>query len=157
MKIAGRKNDGAWFRTNKVIRQLDTGERADLRTKLLALPSVGSFVGAIQEFAVAAGISTSHPSYPTDAESLMSTYVTNGIPRQVWYGYWSYDTYAKVTVDDVDKYIKNHATVAQDFGEEIREAMKRYLMARRELKDLANTEVRSAGNPGGIADATDGN
>ena len=30
MKIAGRKNDGAWFRTNKAIMALSSTEQAEL-------------------------------------------------------------------------------------------------------------------------------
>jgi len=157
MKIAGRKNDGAWYRTNKVIQSLSTSEAADLKSQMQGMSSIGGYAEAIQEIAGTAGISTDNPSYPTDGSDLADTYSKKGIPRQSWYGVWSYDTYTRTGTSPDYIYTKDHWQIAQEFGEEIRKLMKRFLMARRALKDLANTEVRSAGNPGGLADATEGN
>jgi len=156
MKIAGRKNDGAWYRTNKVIKTLSVEEATDLATKIEDLPSMPNFLEAVQAIAGQAGISTTHPSYPASTGTLAQTYSTAGVPRQVWFGNWSYDTYEKTGTAPDFVYTKTHWEIAQSFGEEIRKAMKEFLFARRALKDIANVEDRDAGNPGGIANATEG-
>jgi len=157
MKIAGRKNDGAWFRTNKVIQGLNASEQVSLATQIELMDSMGSYLEAIQELAGQAGISSGHPSYPASAEVLAGTYSSIGIPRQSWYGQWSYDTYEKTGTAPDFKYTKTHWQAAHNFGKEIRELMKDFLFARRALLDLANVQNRDAGNPGGIADAAEGN
>jgi len=157
MKIAGRKNDGAWYRTNKVISTLSSSEASDLKTEMLLMTTMSDYQQAIQELAGTAGISPDNPSYPASADMLADVYSTKGIPRQSWYGNWSYDTYTKSGTAPNFVYTKDHWLIAQSFGEEIRKLMKRFLMGRRALKDLVNTEVRAAGNPGGLADGTEGN
>lgn len=157
MKIAGRKNDGAWFRTNKVIKALSVSQRLAFQVQLGAMTSLGAYYEeVIERFANLAGMAPGDPGYPDSPQSLVDIWGINGIPRQVWMGLLSYDTYVKTTVLGVDKYTPMGQATAHALGKEIRELCKDFMMARRQALDLSNTESRAGGNPGGIANATEG-
>lgn len=156
MKVAGRKNDGAWYRANVVIKGLSSGERTALAASISSLDSAANYVGVIQDFYNAAGLS-SDENYPADVSALGLNYTTNGIPRQAWMGVLSYDRYNREGTSGDYTYTPINQANAFAFGKDIRKLMKQFVFARRQAKDLTNVAARNTGNPGGIADASPGN
>lgn len=160
MKIAGRKNDGAWMRGNKAIKRLDTGQKAALATKLQTLPGMPAAHAAVLDLQSESGVSTSNfPSTPTAWGTVLAE---KGIPRQVYMGQLSYDIYEPYTYtdgdgDDVQGFRQKHGAVMRQFGIEVRQLIKEYIFGLRAVTDLANVRTRDEGNPSGIADATAGN
>jgi len=157
MKIAGRKNDGAWVRTNKVIKSLNVTQQEALATSIESMTSMGSWFEMVEQFQELGGIDLGDPSYISSASELALQYVTEGIPRQAWYGVLSYDTYTRSGTPGAYEYEPDHQAIAHEFGKELRELMKDFTFSRRQGLDLANKVARDQGNPGGIADATEGN
>lgn len=153
MKVAGRKNDGAWYRANVMIKALDSGEKEALQTQIEGLVEMDTYLTAVQEFYQAAGLE-GVTFYPNDPETLASGYVQNGIPRQTWMGILSYDTYTRSGTTGDYTYEPNHRQAAAQFGKAIRRLVKQFTFARRQAYDLTNKQT--AGNPGGIANATAG-
>lgn len=153
MKIAGRKNDGAWYRANLVIKGLNSTEKDALKTLMAGLTHAGDYLGIVQDFYTAAGL-TDDVNYPDDIDTLMGHYSQFGIPRQVWMGVLSYDIYDRTGSSGDYTYTAQHQADAFVFGKEIRKLMKDFTFARRQAKDLTNVTVAGEGNPGGIADAT---
>lgn len=149
MKVAGRKNDGAWFRTNKRIRQLTPGERTSLGVAIQGLPNYAAYSAVVSAFAEAAGTTQLEIFGTTGSGQLADRWAASGIPRQVWLGVLSYDTYTLVG----DRYVPDHAEVARKFGIEIRTLCKRFMFALRQFLDLTNVAPRDEGNPSGVADA----
>jgi len=156
MKIAGRKNDGAWFRTNKVIQSLSNAERTALQAKFVDMGSMPGWLECLQAFGGAAGYTAGDPEYPSDSIDIAINYSTGGIPRQAWYGRLSYDIYDRTGTAPNYVYTPQWQPQAHEFGKEIRKLMKQFLMARRQAKDLPNVVTRAFGNPGGVANATEG-
>ncbi len=156
MKIAGRKNDGAWFRANKVIQNLTPSQRASFIALLTGMASMAGWYEIINQFQALAGIGSGDDSYIADPDALCTAYATNGIPRQAWYGILSYDTYTKSGTSPDFVYTPDHQHEAFLFGHELRKLVKDFVFARRAALDLGNIGSREAGNPSGIADATEG-
>lgn len=156
MKVAGRKNDGAWYRANLTIKSLSSSERDALKTKLESMTSISNFLTAIQDLYDDAGLS-GDANRPADVNAVAANYSTTGIPRQAWFGVLSWDTYDVTVIGGTNKYNPTHRSAAFEFGKEIRKLMKTFTFARRQAKDLTNLANRSEGNPGGIADASAGN
>lgn len=153
MKIAGRKNDGAWYRANKMIKGLESGEKTALATTLAGLDHAVDYMGVIQDFYTAAGLS-GDADYPTEVAEMTSNYTQVGIPRQVWMGQLSYDTYDRTGEPGGWTYTPRHRATAFNFGKEIRKAVRDFTFARRQARDLTNVAYFTKGNPGGRADAT---
>jgi hypothetical protein len=156
MKIAGRKNDGAWFRTNKLIKTLNSSQQDDLAQQLLDLSEFNALYTIVSDFQTAAGITTGESGYVDSAEELAATYAQSGIPRQAWFGRLSYDLYTRSGGPGSYEYTPTHQGDMHQAGKAIRKLMKEYIMARRQALDLGNVVFRTDGNPSGIADATEG-
>jgi len=157
MKIAGRKNDGAWFRTNKLIKSLTNSEKELLGGMISEMTETGGWLEALQAFASAAGYTMGDPEYPSATNDIGINYSEGGIPRQAWFGRLSYDLYDRTGTSPNFVYTPRFQEQAHLFGKAIRKLMKEYTMSRRQAKDLPNIIPRSGGNPGGIADAAAGN
>lgn len=151
MKIGGRKNDGAWFRTNVAIGKLTTAQQDDLAEQLADLSSWGDLFTTLQDFQLAAGI-TDGDGYIATAADLALAYSQNGIPRQVWFGRLSYDVYNRTGGPGSYEYTPAHQAVMHTVGKEVRKLMKDYLLSRRQALDLGNILFRPDGNPGGLPD-----
>jgi len=156
MKVSGRKNDGAWYRANKVIQGLDSTEQGDLTALMNGMTSIGGFYEAIEAIASSGGLSLGGSGLATSVGDLADTYATKGIPRQAWFGRLSYDTYTRTGSPGAYEYEAEHQSQVHEFGKEIRKLMKKFVFSRRAAKDLSNKASRSAGNPSGVADATAG-
>lgn len=156
MKIAGRKNDGAWYRANRMIRDLDSGEKMALSGILASLEGASNYLAVVQDFYLAAGL-TGSDEYPHSVTDLSDNWANHGIPRQTWMGTLSYDTYTRSGEPGDYTYTPNHQATAFEFGKELRKAMRDFTFAKRQAKDLTNVAPKDEGNPGGIADATAGN
>lgn len=152
MKLAGRKNDGAWYRANKLIKSLSADEKTALQLKMEDMGSALDYLSAIQAFYEAAGLDGDE-NYPSDVAALATNYTTFGIPRQAWMGVLSYDTYTRSGSEGAYTYAADHQQIAFEFGKELRTLVKKFTFARRQAKDLTNIATRGEGNPGGVADA----
>lgn len=160
MKIAGRKNDGAWFRTNAAIQgnqnqgilPLSSQEKESLieflRSNLLY---ASQYVNNMAGLAVEAGVPV--PEALQDAPTFVASLINYGIPRQVWMGKLTFTTYTKVGAGAAAKWVPNYADAAANFGNELRGFIKRWMFARRQIYDVAQVGPASGGNPGGVADA----
>lgn len=157
MKIAGRKNDGAWFRANKVIKQLNNDEKAALQDLFTLEEKVTQVFQVIQDMAIDAGMIVGQTvNLPEDSEQMLQFWTQNGIPRQVWFGQLSFDSYTKTGTGDDAVYKPDHQSIMFDAGVAVRKIMKKFVFSRRQALDLGNFAPRGAGNPGGIANATEG-
>jgi hypothetical protein len=156
MKIAGRKNDGAWFRMNKVIKVLDADERTALGAKIVACPHFPEAYNVLTELANEAGMTSGTSGVPATSDDWLQILVTTGIPRQCWFGVLSYDTYTRAGAPGSYTYTQDHQEDWFAFGKELRKACKEFIFARRQALDLSNVISRQFGNPGGIANAEEG-
>lgn len=149
MKIAGRKNDGAWFRTNKFLVNLDNDRHQTLITTFNAAfaDQASAAFAEIQGLAatcgvnVAGGVGTSG-----DWVSLM---FGEGIPRQVWYGRYTFMTYSKVA----GKYVPDFGPQLFAFSKILRRFLKNYIFALRNFNDQTNQGALGNNNPGGLPNA----
>ncbi len=151
MKIAGRKNDGAWFRTNKAISLMNETDKTNLVT-FLGTESlfVDSYYNDMVALAAECGIAIDE--MPADRDAFLSALIHQGIPRQVWQGRLTFTTYSKVE----GKYVPNYTASALSFANELRGFLKRYLHARRQIRDVFDLGSALQGNPGGLPDAIEG-
>jgi len=149
MKIAGRKNDGAWFRTNQFIKSLDSGPKAALATQIEGLASAADAFTALTDLQGKCGVMSSW--VPTTLAAWCTAMVTHGIPRQVWFGVLSFDTYTK---GEDGKFTPDHATPFRLFAIDVRWLLKRYSHGYAAIDDLTNGTDRDQGNPSGYPDAT---
>lgn len=160
MKIAGRKNDGAWYRTNKAINDLTISEKESLKAKLLeALNNKGeAWIADMNSLADECGVA--HAQNFENWDTYTNTLVSNGIPRQLWNGRLSFTTYGLIDGTGVNgvpaKYFANYQSNVHYLAKDLRRFFKYWLMGLREIKDLSNVLSADLGNPGGIADADDG-
>lgn len=145
MKVAGRKNDGAWTRTNKDIAKLDSG----LKSQLAAyINSESDFVDAAYNDMVTlqTTIGVDVPNFPATKADWLSALVTSGIPRQVWFGRLTWTTYTK---GGDGKYRADYQSNILQFAKDLRRACKNFFMTLREANNFANVGVtREAGTPG---------
>lgn len=160
MKIAGRKNDGAWFRTNCALlgnpnknqQPMTEGERTALinylDTEMLYADAYYNDLVALQ---AEAGV-TPPEGFPETKLAFLTGLINNGIPRQVWQGKLTFTTYTKQVDGGVTKYVPNYTANARNFANELRGFMKRHLFARRQIRDVFNIGTASTGNPGGRPD-----
>lgn len=156
MKIAGRKNDGAWYRTNKAIQRLSPGAKLALHNLLVDTDTYNDAFNAIVSLGAETG--TDVTAVTPDAESWVGTLASTGIPRQVWYGRLSFSTYTRTGATATSiHYVKNYEPAMFAFSKDLRRICKQFFFGRREVEDLVNVTTREQGNPGGIADATLGN
>ncbi len=163
MKLAGRKNDGAWYRTNLLIQgneargvePLTTEEKASLNAAIYAATEETRDNAFMAIGALAAEVGVDIPGgAPTTAAAWISRLVERGIPRQIWYGHLSFTTYAMVEHEGVEPYLgANYQSEFLQFAKQLRKACIKWIMGRRQVRDLMNFGGPHAGNPGGHPDA----
>lgn len=155
MKIAGRKNDGAWFRTNEAIRKLTTEqERANLAGSIAAAPSAAGAFAALTAIIVRTGIQGI--PHAANVQEWATSFTHDGIPRQVWNGNLSWAPYTKhpsATGLGKATYSKDGEKAIRLFGKDVRRVCKQYFLARRLVRDVYNSGGRAEGNVGGFPDA----
>lgn len=151
MKIAGRKNDGAWERANKYIQKLSAEGRPALQGSIEQSPSINQYVAGLQEIEDRTG--SPLPEGLMTAEAIASRIATVGVTRQMYMGYLTFDTYTK---NSKGKYVPDHAALARHFGQDLRQILKEHMFAAAAFADLDNVLSAKNGNRGGIADATKG-
>lgn len=158
MKIAGRKNDGAWFRTNKAIEKLTDLEKGILANFIVALDSSGPAYTAVGDIATSAGFDPVEVPNLGSIEGWANSLVTQGIPRQVWYGilttalYDKQETGVKGQPGYKVQYEKRGEAIMRVFAKDLRAMVSKFLRMRRQTRDLANFGSRLEGNPGGMPD-----
>ncbi len=158
MKVAGRKNDGAWYRTNKAIFHLEEDEKSALQVLILASDFIDNAFQAISDFTAYAGLDPDTvDGIAASAADWANKMAFNGIPRQVWFGVLSWDSYTKVD-DGLGNftYTPDHSVNFRLFAQDLRKILKKFMLARRQVLDLSNFGLRSKGNVGGIADGQRG-
>lgn len=152
MKIAGRKNDGAWFRTNEAISNLTTdAERSNLAGSIAASTKIAAAHAALAAIIVRTGISGI--AHATTTAQWAAAMVQDGIPRQIWNGNLSWAPYTKHPGVVNDTYTKDGEVAIRKFGEDLRRICKQYFLARRLVRDVFNSGSRAEGNVGGMPDA----
>lgn len=149
MKKAGSKNDGAWFRTNKVLVKLDGAQRAVLAGKILASDYVDNAYISLTSLAAETGVDAAI-SVPSTKALWVATLLARGIPRQVWNGRLTYSTYSK---NDDGKWVKNYESGFHYFAKDLRKICRNYILALREVADLVDKVGGKPKNPGGLPDA----
>lgn len=147
MKRAGAKNDGAWYRANKAIGKMTTIERLSLATKINSHAATAAMFAALEELSASVGVQAVEAGM-TDVAAWVTALTTKGIPRQLWLGVMTFDTYTKVG----DVYKKDHAAQAFAFGTVIRKTVRDFIFGLREVKDVYNLGNITTGNPGGLPD-----
>lgn len=150
MKVAGRKNDGAWFRVNKKISALGSAGKSALSEQLKANTGVIAMYTAVQDLLTAAGYAEA-PTNISSVDDWCNSFVNVGIPRQVWLGVLTWDTYTKA--GSPAKYTPDHQEIWRIGAIQIRKTVSRFFLARRQVLDFAQEVGADEGNPGGIADA----
>jgi hypothetical protein len=157
MKIAGQKNDGAWFRINRWIKKTIGGNgnaavAQGLVAAIQALDTYAPYVAALNAIMAKVGL----PALTTD--DLATHWMQSGIPREVWMGKFTFDTYTKGT-DSHGKtvYTPDNAVAALKFANDLRPLLIKAKMGLRIYNDVRNLVTIRQGNPGGIADDTQGN
>ena len=148
MKVAGRKNDGAWFRTNKDIQGLTVAEKGNLANLLAACPSSDNAFNDL--LALKDQLSLDGVAFPPTKLNWLTIMTQSGIPRQVWMGHLSWTTYSKTD----SGYKANYQSHILEFSKELRKACKEFFFGRRQLLDLGNST--SVHNPGLLPDAHKG-
>jgi len=159
MKLAGQKNDGAWFRLNKTLKTIRASENPDEIYDLSARLQTSAFLEgaytAITSLAAEAGITM--PDSPSTANAWITRLVEIGIPRQVWYGKLSYTTYAFAEGVEHPGFRANYQSEMHYFAKDLRKMCLQWLKTRRAVKDLLDIGLAGEGNPGGQPDATKDN
>lgn len=144
MRLAARKTDGAWYRTNKYLREHAAGV-AELQALLTADERVTAMADAYAEIINQTGVVSD------TAETFIGAWCQNGIPREVWYGYSRFDSLSKP--EGKDYYMRVHAKLIRNGGYALREIITNWRKAQEMLSDLINVDRQEQGNPGGRADA----
>lgn len=142
MKIAGLKNNGAWYRANKFIASLDTVQKS----ALLAVLDVNDFKDATFNDLTAMGVEVGVDVLATtpNVGAWMASLVNGGIPNQVWLGHLSFTTYQKVILGPIIKYTPNYQTNIAKFAKRLRRQMSHYMIGFRKLADLTNLGNRAS-------------
>lgn len=148
MKVAGRKSEGAWFRTNKDIQGLNVNERGNLASLIGTSNYIDAAFNALLSLKDECGLDG--VSFPPTAASWASIMTQSGIPHQVWFGHLSWTTYSKGN----GKYKANYQSEILAFAKDLRKICKTFFFGRRQLLDLGNST--SVHNPGLLPNATKG-
>lgn len=151
MKIAGLKNDGAWFRTNKAIHNLNDAGRSALSAmiKLATVTTQNAAFNDILSLMAECGVPQAPEDAVTTVDAWIGRMVLRGIPRQVWYGKLTFSTYAKTTnLEGEDIYVKNYDGNIANFAKQLRKACSKWLHAQRARNDLFDVETPGEFNPG---------
>nr|CRY96401.1 hypothetical protein [uncultured prokaryote] len=129
-KIAGRKNDGAWYRTNSDLLNLSGPETAKLVQLIEALESLGGAYTVVKNYMTLTGVVDG--DFPASSTA-WATQLAVGVPRQIWFGVTTYDYYTKG--DGVyDKLMQNIIFL---LSKDLRKLLKQFIFATRETLGLA--------------------
>lgn len=158
MKIAGLKNDGAWFRYNKKIREQfeNSPDDADsLQVAIQDIETLEDFYNVLVDLGTEIGQVAGGDLVPATQGALAEVYSHSGIPRQVWLGNLSWDIYLPPNSEGNPKAypVKKHQAIVAEFALDLRDCVKKFFLSRRQIADIVNIRKVSQGNPGGIADA----
>lgn len=129
-------------------------ERAALAAQIEQMNSASEAFDALTEINSAGGLQDAGvlpESLPEWAGLLAS-----GVPRQVYMGRLSWDTYTKTGTDNGPVYKADHQTQFHVFGKELRKLLKTFLFARRQIKDIGRRFPNAEGDPGKLPDASKG-
>lgn len=144
MKIAGRKNDGAWYRANKYIKSLNSTQKLSLAAEM----SAGAYSDAAYNdlVSLATELNIDSGDIPANVNDWCSTMANYGIPRQIWYGRLSFTTYGLSETSEPPALRANYQSNIHYFAKELRKLMKNQAFGTREISDVFN---RGDHNPGG--------
>ncbi len=156
MKIAGRKNDGAWFRTNKFLTTLSAPHRAQLKTVFVTNfeDQTAAAFAEIQSLASTVGVTVGESVGTADA--WLDQMLLEGIPRQVWYGKYTFMTYSKVAAIPPAtgfRYVPDFGPQLFAFSKLLRRFLKNYIFGLRNFNDQTNQGALGNNNPGGLPNA----
>jgi len=154
MKIAGRKNAGAWFRMNKAIKEMTAEDVGFLTTVIGNLDGIDAAFSAIDTMASQIGFA--HADKPSSSSEWAVYMANNGIPLQIWMGNLSYATYTRSGTTGAYEYAKDGEAAIRVFGKQLRKAVTKFVFGRRAIRDAFNFGLRSEGNVGGYPNATEG-
>jgi len=165
MRIAGKKNDGAWFRANRNIASLDTEEeKNNLAGSIAAIVDVlqpdgeskggiAAAFSALSELQARAGLVLT--GIPTTEAEWARNMVDRGIPRQIWMGRLTWTSTTKTGTGAGAEYAADHQSEMHYFAKELRRVVYQYFLVRRQMRDLFDIGAQSQGNVGGHPDAQD--
>jgi len=153
MKVAGKKNDGAWFRMNKKIANLtEVGEKENLADLIAATPTIGAAYSAVMALATSAGLVMT--GIPGNGAEWATNLVERGIPRQIWMGRLSWTTTTKTeSLIGSDEYEQDHQSEIHAFAKDLRAVCYSFFLTRRQLRDIFDLGSALEGNPTGHPDA----
>lgn len=159
---ASKITANAWYRANKFIKALASGAtagtgadaQADFVNKLKGLATGPLYVAAVQGALAAAGLDGSTFTGMT-WDALAQTYATVGIPQEVWIGKLLYNPSGKKGTSAYTDAL-GRAKAARAVADDIRTVIRTVQQGLAMFDDILNTVPASAGNPGGVADATKG-
>lgn len=146
MRYKRLKSDGQWFRMQQRLKKLTSDERSTLIGQLQADEEVSTMADSYVSILVGVGYDSG-----IDGQTLISDWITNGIPREVWFGYSRYAHYS--LVEGKGYYKADYSDQMRAGGNSLRGIVSIYLLARGMAKDLVNAQTALQGNPGGKADA----
>lgn len=152
MKRAGAKNDGAWFRSNKVITGLVGAQQVALATLIAQLDETDGAYNALTALAAETGVDLG-VNFPTTANLWCSRLVSQGIPRQIWYGKLTFTTYHRTGNPGNYKYAPNYNQDIFPFSKKLRKTVRNFIFALRETNDVFDVGNKTQNNPGGLPDA----
>jgi len=151
MKIAGRKNQGAWYRTNVWLKDLTGDDRDNVKNQILAqVATLSPFMTKVQDLATAAGVSIA--DQPTTADQFVETMMTHGIPLQVWMGKPTFSHYIRSGLPGSYKYKQDGVKEYRKFGKALRTVIKKFQFGNRQVRDIFNLGALGEQNPGGYPD-----
>jgi hypothetical protein len=139
-KIAGRKNDGAWFRTNKDLVALTSQEQESLVTAIEGAENlytaVSNAYAGITTLMMTIGILPA--DFPSSVQLWLLQLVKLGIPRQIWDGVTTYDVYTRSGSAGSYKYSKTLQPVIFLMSKYLRPFLKQWLFTNEEVGMLNN-------------------
>lgn len=150
MKIAGRKNDGAWYRTNKELAKLDGNDQGALNAVLQLIPTSDAAFNALLALANETGVDG--PTFPANKGAWLFRMITEGIPRQIYMGKLTFTTYTEVVGENGPYLLGNYQSEIHHFAKDLRKALANWLFARRQMRDVFDMGSIDKGNPGGNPD-----
>ena len=134
-KIAGRKNQGAWQRTNKAMLQADDSVQTALVTALAGSQPINDAFNKIVLYSGSFGLQSEF-DYPTVTD-WCDTLVETGIPLDIWLGKASYDTYVLKPGSNPPVYQPQLTPVLEKAAIQIRKICKQQLFAARQIQWLS--------------------
>ena len=133
-KIAGRKNDGAWFRWNKWIIAQPSSTQAAFVSACQGEAAFQNAFMVINDYITEVGVQPS--AFPSTVQEWI-TELSVGIPRQLWDGVTTYDFYERDEVGPNVIYVKLMQGNIFTLSKVIRKICKRLRFGETEVSGLA--------------------